>query len=268
MGTQIARSPFCVFAKIHSTLLGEPVNVIEGVMLPFGIALNSNQQLVVSEWGGSKVTVFDKDGEKVQSLQRSVIVLDGLTVDQDDQIYVSCENSLFKFNTEGNLIKVVGQHGTQPGEFSDLCLIRAINDKVYVCDCGNHRVQILNTNLEYMNTFGCYGDGDSQFNRPTDIAQDRAGNLYVTDSRNHRVQVFDSKRQFLDTFCKKGVSSERINHPRGICVGSDQLLYVCEKGNKCVSVFRTNGEFVTSFGQFINSPAGIAIDGDGFFICS
>ena len=31
-----------------------------------------------------------------------------------------------------------------------------------------------------------------------------------------------------------------------------------------MSVFKTNGEFVTSFGQFINSPAGIAIDGDGF----
>ena len=127
------------------------------------------------------MTVFDKDGGKVQTItSEKCYCPDGLTVDQDDQIYVSCENSLFKFNTEGNPIKVVGQHGTQPGEFSDLCLIRAINDKVYVCDRGNHRVQILNTNLEYMNTFGCYGDGDGQFNRPTDIAQDRAGNLYVT----------------------------------------------------------------------------------------
>ena len=190
-GTQIARSPFCVFAKIHPTLLGEPVNVMEGVMLPFGIALNSKQQLVVSEWGGNKVTVFDKDGKKVQTItSEKCYCPDGLTVDQDDQIYVSCGNSLFKFNREGKPIKVVRQHGTQPGEFSDLGLIKVINDKVYVCDCGNHRVQILNTNLEYMNTFGCYGDGDGQFNRPTDIAQDRAGNLYVTDSRNHCVQVF------------------------------------------------------------------------------
>lgn len=209
-GTQLAQSPFCVLAKIHPTLLGEPVKVIEGVMLPFGIALSSKQQLVVSEWGGNKVTVFDKDGEKVPVITSERCNFpDRATVDKDDHIYVSSGNSLFKFSKEGNPIKVVGQRGTQPGEFSDLGLIKAINDKVYVCDRGNHRVQILNTNLEYMNNFGCYGDKKGQFNRPTGIAQDIAGNLYVTDSRNHRVQVFDSKGQFLHTFCEKGASSEQ-----------------------------------------------------------
>ena len=56
-----------------------------------------------------------------------------------------------------------------------------------MCDRGNHRVQILNTELEYVNSFGCYGDGDGQFNCPNDIAQDRAGNLYAADTNNNRV---------------------------------------------------------------------------------
>ena len=130
-GTQIAQSPFCVLAKIHPTLLGEPVNVIEGVMLPFGIALSSKQQLVVSEWGGNKETVFDKDGEKVPVITSERCNFpNGATVDKDDHIYVSSGNSLFKFSKEGIPIKVVGRHGTQPGEFSDLGLIKAINDKV------------------------------------------------------------------------------------------------------------------------------------------
>ena len=50
-GTQIAGSPFQVFAKIHPTQLGKPVRVVEGVVDPWGIALNSKQQLVVAEWG-------------------------------------------------------------------------------------------------------------------------------------------------------------------------------------------------------------------------
>ena len=62
-------------------------------------------------------------------------------------------------------------------------MIKIINDKLYVCDRGNNRFQILNTELEYVNSFGCNGDGDGQFDYPNDIAQDRAGNLYVTDSR-------------------------------------------------------------------------------------
>ena len=189
----------------------------------------------------------------------------GVAVDKDDNIYVSDvrNSSLVKFSKEGKLMKVVGQKGTKRGEFNSLGIMKLINDKLYVCDRGNNRVQILNTDLEFVNSFGCHGDGDGQFNWPSDIAQDRAGNLYVSDGRNNRVQVFDCKGQFLSTFSKKGAASKQLSNPRGICVGSDQLVYVCDWGNKCVSVFKTSGEFVTSFGQF-SDPAGIVIDDDGF----
>ena len=164
-------------------------------------------------------------------------------------------------------MKVVGQRGTQPGEFKDLSMIKVINDKLYVCDRGNNKVQILNTELEYMNSFGCHGDGDGQLNWPNDIAQDRAGNLYVTDTYNHRVQVFDCKGQFLYTFSKKSAASKQLEFPTGIYVGSDELVYVCDRGNKCVSMFKTSGEFVTSFGQF-SDPGGIVMDDDCFVYMS
>ena len=263
-GTQIAGSPFQVFAKIHPTQLGEPVRVVKGVVDPWGIALNSKQQLVVAE--DRKVTVFDREGKKIQTITCEKLSRPmGVAVDKDDNIYLS-ENiysSLFKFSKEGKLMKVVGQEGTRPGEFKNPGIIKIINDKLYVSDRWNHRVQILNTELEYVNSFGCHGDGDGQFKYPNGIAQDRAGNLYVTDTDNNRVQVFDCKGQLLSTFSKKGAASERLKFPHGICVGSDQFVYVCDWGNNCVSVFKTSREFVTSFGQFRN-PAGIVIDDDGF----
>ena len=267
-GTQIAGSPF--EAKIHPTQLGEPVRVVEGVKRPYGIALNSKQQLVVAEC--KKVTVFDREGKKVQTITSEKLSSPfGVGVDKDDNIYVSDikNSSLLKFSKEGKLMKVVGRYGTQPGEFNCPDMIKIINDKLYVCDRDNHRVQILNTELEYVNSFGCHGDGDGQFSNPNGIAQDRAGNLYVSDTSNRRVQVFDCKGQFLSTFSKKGTASERLSYPRGICVSSDQLVHVCDRENKCVSVFKTSGEFVTSFGQFSNSkPLGIVIDDNGFVYVS
>ena len=236
-GTQIASSPFQVFAKIHPTQLGEPVRVVEDVTLPMGIALNSKQQLLVAEWG--KVTVFDREGKKVQTIKHSKFSYPtGVAVDKDDNIYVLDDgiSSLFKFNKEGELMKVVGHKGTQPGEFSAIDLIKIFNDKLYVCDYGNHRVQTWNTELEHMNSFGCYGNGRGQFNKPSDIAQDGAGNLYVTDSYNNRVQVFDCKGQFLYTFSKRGAASKRLNLPCSICVDPDHFVYVCENQSKCVIV--------------------------------
>ena len=204
-GTQIAGSPFQVFTKIHPTQLGEPVRVIKGVCHPWEIAINSKQQLVVAEWDGKKVTVFDKDGKMVRTIT-SGRDSPGVAVDKDDNIYVSYSHgggpSLTKFSKDGR------EQCTLSGDFDCPTTIKVINDKLYVCDRGNSRFQVLNTKLEYINNFGCCGVGNGQFRSPKDIAQDRAGNLYVTDSGNNRVQVFDCKGQFLFTFSTKGTTSK------------------------------------------------------------
>jgi len=257
--TQIAGSPFRVFAKIHPTQLSKPVRVVEGVNGPWGMALNSKQQLVVVELGWKKVTTFGKDGKKVQTVTcEKFLNPRGVAVDKEDNMYVSdSDTSLLKFNKHGKLMKVVRHGGLNPN------CIKIINDKLYICDSGNNRFQILNSNLEYVDNFGCH---ENQISSVSDISQDRVGNLYVCDTGKNCVQVFDSKGQFLFAFSEKG-SSKQLSSPFGICVDSDQFVYVCEFGNGCVSVFKTTGEFVTSFGQFHNN-VGIVIDDDGFvYVC-
>ena len=183
-GTQITGSPFQIFAKIHPTQLGKPVRVVEGLCFPLGIALNSKQQLVVANVGIKRVIVFDKEGKKAQKIIREKFSKPvGVAVDKDDNIYVSDNgnSSLLKFSKEGKLMKIVGRKGTRPGEFNNIGMIKVINNKLYLCDCGNDRVQILNTELEYMDSFGCRGNGNGQFLNPNDIAHDRMGNLHVCD---------------------------------------------------------------------------------------
>ena len=139
--TQIAGNPFLVFAKIHPIQLSEPDRVVEGVSYPWGIATNSKQQLVVAESIGKKVTVFDREGKKVQTITSEKFSKPvGTAVDEEDNIYVSDDgnSSILKFTKEGKLMKVVGRKGTQPGEFTELSLIKVINDKLYVCDRGNY----------------------------------------------------------------------------------------------------------------------------------
>ena len=217
--------------------------------------------MVVDRLNGKKLQAFTLPMSV--GLVAYVSPISVISVDKDDNIYAYYNSSVHKFSNEGSSLKVVGQKGTQPGQFNHPSLIKVIDDKVYVCDRGNHRVQIFNTELEYINSFGCHGDGDGQFNEPNGIAQDRAGKLYVTDTRNNRVQVFDYNGQFLYAFSKKDADSKQLDRPHGIFVSSDQFVYVCERGNKCVSVFKTSGEFVTSFGHF-NNPSVLLIDDDGF----
>ena len=131
--TQIAGCPFRVFAKIHPTQLGKPVRVIEGLYCPYKLTFNSKQQLVVGEWDGERVTVFDKDGNRIQTIEcERLRGAAGVAVDDDDSIYAAdcCSHSIFQFSKEGKLVKVVGQLGAQPGEFNTPISVKIINDKL------------------------------------------------------------------------------------------------------------------------------------------
>ena len=217
-GTQIAGSPFRVLAKLHPTQLGKPVMVVEGLNRPRQLTFNNKQQLVVGEEGG-KATVFDKDGNRIQTIRcERMKGATGVAVDEDDSIYVAdgTSNSILKFSNEGKLVKVVGQRGAQPGEFATPISVKIINDKLYISDCDNQRVQILNRDMECVESFGLCGSGDGEFRYPYDLAQDRAGNLYVSDNGNHGVQVLNCKGQFLYAISKKGAATERLIHPCGI----------------------------------------------------
>ena len=63
--------------------------------------------------------------------------------------------------------------------------------RVYVADTGNHRIKILDENLNFIGNFG--GIGNYQFKRPHDISFVDDGNnvtMYVADHGNNRIQVF------------------------------------------------------------------------------
>ena len=65
--------------------------------------------------------------------------------------------------------------------------------RVYVADTGNHRIVILDENLNFIGKFGRRGNGNYQFKQPQDITFVMDGNyvtMYVADHGNNRIQVF------------------------------------------------------------------------------
>ncbi len=64
-------------------------------------------------------------------------------------------------------------------------------DWVYVTDTENHRVQYYAGGGSFLGSFGSYGAGDGEFDRPSDVAfSPPGGRLYVADTGNCRIQYF------------------------------------------------------------------------------
>lgn len=114
---------------------------------------------------------------------------------------------------------------------------------IYVADSNNNRVQIFNrTTQAYVATLGTGGgQGDYQFNHPTDVVVDASGNIYVADNWNKRVQQFNSLLVYQRTYGTTGVSYVTDGYhyyfPRGVAVAADGSIYIVEeRGHRLVKL--------------------------------
>ena len=150
--------------------------------------------------------------------------------------------------------------------------INTRNNKLYVADCLNHRIQVLNSDLTFSTTFGEEGEDKGQFTFPSGITCDNAGNVYVTEFGNDRLQVFTAEGKFLRMFGKYGRGEGDLIYPSGIALDpSSEHVYISEIDNHRISVFTCEGQFVTSFCADVARfrPRGLAVDNCGVvYVCN
>ena len=241
-GQPIRESPFHPAMTSSIMNLGAPIHTIAGVRSPWGIAINHKGEMVVSERGSGHISTYTPSGRKIQTIYLKGLQPLGLTLDREDNIIVAedTSHSIRKYSPEGQLLASVGTEGTGSLQFSapDGIAINTKNNKVYVADCFNHRIQVLNSDLTFSTTFGKQGESKGQFNFPSGITCDSAGNVYVADSRNHRVQVFTAEGKFLRMFGKRGEGRGEVYYPIAIALDpSSKHVYISERNNRCISVF-------------------------------
>ena len=263
----IAGSPFRVFVKINPTQLGSPVRTITGVNQPWGIAITSKQQLVVAEWKVKKITIRERDGKTLRTVENEKMQDPrGVATGSDGAIYVTdvSAHCLFKFDKDGRLLK------TLQNEFLGPYFIKSINNRLYVSDYNKNVIKILDLDFNVIGTIPT-----KECPEPCDIAEGDDG-LYVVGREEGKIGVYTCApngefRRHLNI----QPSSVTLSLPRGICFDCSGHLFVtqCVSGVGCVYVFKPSGEHVATLGQASSGvrmrwPAGIAIDEDGFvYVC-
>ena len=286
-GVHIKDSPFILVAIQK---FGSPILTIEGFSLPHGVAVSDNGEIVVAAstiHGHECIAIFAQNGQKIRSFgtfgsaEGQFYSPTGIAIDSTGNILVAdgANSHIQKFTAEGVFLKAVGRRGSGDLEF-DYPVgigINHKNNKVYVCDRWNHRVQILNEDLTFSSTItgidkSCWDDGYFKF--PWDVAFDSTGNIYVADSWNSCIQVFTQEGMFLRRFGSCLSDEGKMNFPSSVSIDSNDLVYVTSRNNHHVSIFTCLGKFVRSFGVKgeepgeLDMPSGIAVDTKGLVYVS
>jgi DNA-binding beta-propeller fold protein YncE len=102
----------------------------------------------------------------------------------------------------------------------------------------------------FVRSWGTEGTGSGQFESPSAVAVDTAGNVYVADTANNRIQKFDSQGNFLLTWGTAGSGQGQFNGPQGITVDPAGNVYVADTFNHRFQKFSSTGMFLLEWGSF------------------
>ena len=208
---------------------------------PSGIALDSNDNIILADMSNHRIAKYSCTGEYLQ--------------------------------TSGEPLAP----GNKEGEFyQPLSLCLTGKGKVVVCDWHNDRIQVLTSDLRCERVFGKRGKKNCEFIYPRDVAIDSKGNIYIVDCGNLCVKVFSPDFEFLHKFGRPGNEGDGFRCPSSLCIDNRDFVYVTDRTLKCVKVFDPNGEFRMAFGgrpddraEFMfNKPTGIAVDECGHLFVS
>lgn len=255
------------FARVWEFIAGE--DTVDRIVSPHGVVADGEGKVYVADWGGACVHFFDfekKDYDKFNLTQLGPLVSPiGAALDAEGLLYItdSAQRRIFVFKGRKNK-RIIG----------DDSLLRptgiAVNKKeklLYVVDTMGHRVDIYNLEGKKTGSFGKEGGRSGEFNYPTHIAIDTAGDLYVMDTLNFRVQIFDKTGTFLTSFGGNGTAIGAFIKPKGIAVDSEGHIWVSDGVRNSVQVFDRTGRLLLIFGHNgigageFDVPAGLYLDG-------
>ena len=115
------------------------------------------------------------------------------------------------------------------------------DERIYVCDRGNHRVQVYDSAGSHLFSWGDWGWSPGFFADPTglEISEEK---VYVSDSSNHRVQVFDLEGTWLYEWGLHALEPRegegKLHYPGGLSVTADgRLAAVAESFDDRVQLY-------------------------------
>jgi DNA-binding beta-propeller fold protein YncE len=216
---------------------------------PFGLGLDSDANIYVSEQEGRRITVLSPAFKTLRVItHESLVRPSGIAIDRArGLLYVadpsrgdSKDHSVKVFDLSGTLVRTLGAgRGNCEG-----CLLFptfvAVDSKgqVYVSNTLNARIDVFDAEGKYVRHIGERGNAYGMFDKPKGVAVDTYDNVYVVDSGWANVQIFNQAGDTLLFFGGRGTNPGLLNNPTGIAIDKQNRIYVADFLNYRVASYQ------------------------------
>ncbi len=207
----------------------------------------------------------------------------GIAIASDGAIYVAdtFNHRIQKFDRDGNFLFAWGRPGVSNADgagrdttfFGPRAIVIDRQNRLLVTDTGNKRVQVFDSEGNFLAQFGKEGSGSGEFNEPVGLAIDAAGNIYVADTWNKRIQVFDAAFGFLrawpvDSWLTMDPAQlGSVDHKPFLAISGDTLYVSSPRASEVLAYTLAGVEIDANLTTPQGSlPTGLAVDGDTLLV--
>jgi sugar lactone lactonase YvrE len=180
---------------------------------PHCVALDSNGNLVIADYNGSRVHRFTPEGKYLGELSYGVGEGPGYVI----------KPRVVQADHEGNIF-VSDQKKDKP------------------------RIQVFSPEGKYLYMFADKGIGPGQILRAHGLVFDSQRRLYVVDVDAMRVNVYSHSGEFLRTWGKDGANLSEFNAPHGIAIDANDDVFVVGYYGPCQK-FTSDGTLLRVFAE-------------------
>ena len=237
-----------------------------GLDRPFGICLDQDETIYVCDCGNSKIQVFSKGGEFISEFGKGHLDRPHGIAVNDEWVFVADwgSNAVFKFQKSNfELVKRNTAAGLQNPK--DLALFR--NKVVLVADCGNHRIAVHNSELEFEREIG-----NGKLKYPCGIRINLTKIFVVGYSKPNNVHVFSQAGELLHSMINLKISISIIaknfgRHHIFLCFDKFGNIIISATEDKSIQIYTVEGDLLHSIKCEV-CPTGIAVKNDDTIVCA
>jgi len=177
-----------------------------------------------------------------------------ITSDNGSLFIVDKTGRIQRLSPKGDFLDCFKMPLTEAGKPTGLSI--APNGNLYVADTHYHRVVVFSTDGKLIDEFGRFGQDDSCFIYPTDVAFSGDGRIFVSEyGGNDRVSVFTERGDFLYCFGAAGERAGQLARPSALCVDHmRKRLYVADACNHRVAIYNLDGKLLGYIGSAGRAP--------------
>ncbi|KAI6645957.1 PEP-CTERM domain protein [Oopsacas minuta] len=231
---------------------------IEDMVSPRAVTISTEGLVYCSDWENNTIMCFSPSGMLKYSFTN--VKHPYSLCAHNNRLYVTEANNSFlkvgrvgnhacvkSLDLKGNLLNKVGKYGSSNGHFkspSGITVYQLVDgeDKVFVCDTDNNRLQIFNSDLQFARLFLA-----GKVKQPDDVKVQEM-KVYVMDKRNPCLHIFTFQEEALASIISQGPGRD-LESSYFFTLDKSGCIVLGDHEKHCLKVFTPNGKLARIIGS-------------------